>query len=787
MLVLNDSKTVLEGDLKLSDGERHNIVKWLSGAPQASFFIGDDDSIKREIQSYISGDQYCFIELHEYLEYLAKVKVIINRYASMYHGPTSTIDDVIARFSTMAPADAKIILSYAAGDRYIRILNDKKGFADNCALYGEEVLKNGTAFRNSFVGGITKITITKENGTYRICMKVIDEWRDVLMQENGKKVTLESIVNIYNEEMNINTSAGKTNEEAAQIFGIKYGPLLEGNSHKFTYIDVVNNSSFNSLAIQDAVKNGMALSSAVLWETKDSSEDDDSIFKHNVYGIHIKKMNDALDSLNPHICIGWSSLGDLSGISTKADLNSLYSSVWPAANAKAKGQDVGQIWRFIKESQVGDYVIFAEPTVCHIGKIISDYEYDAASRPTQDTDYVNSKKVEWLLKDIARNTLSLRMHKSLSTSMSFWRLNDYKSAVADLLAGAYEADEEDTSTSTTIDGVVYKTNISSTYSRNRIVFGAPGTGKSYLLNKEKDILLANGGEYERVTFHPDYTYANFVGTYKPVPESGTITYKYVPGPFMRLYVKALKNAKTFNPQPHLLLIEEINRAKVAAVFGEVFQLLDRDDDEISSYPIQTTEDMRDYLVSELGGNKEDYAEIKIPDNMFIWASMNSADQGVFPMDTAFKRRWDFKYIGIDNNEDGIKDRYVKLGSGSKERLVEWNELRKEINAFLADTCKINEDKLLGPYFISKKIIDNYVEVSGKKIIDATQFIDVFKSKVIMYLFEDAAKQKRPTLFGGLTNSSKYSDVIKAFDSDGVDIFADSIRVKFPLEETEDAE
>ena len=103
------------------------------------------------------------------------------------------------------------------------------------------------------------------------------------------------------------------------------------------------------------------------------------------------------------------------------------------------------------------------------------------------------------------------------------------------------------------------------------------------MNKEKDDLLKNGGEYERVTFHPDYSYASFVGTYKPVPcvdsdGKDAITYKYVPGPFMRTYIKALKNMKTDNPLPYLLIIEEINRANVAAVFGEVFQLLDRDED-----------------------------------------------------------------------------------------------------------------------------------------------------------------------------------------------------------------
>lgn len=334
------------------------------------------------------------------------------------------------------------------------------------------------------------------------------------------------------------------------------------------------------------------------------------------------------------------------------------------------------------------------------------------------------------------------------------------------------------------DRVVYNSGYISAQERNRIIFGAPGTGKSFKLNQDKNSLLHDGGNYERVTFHPDYTYANFVGTYKPVPEKDSvgndiISYKYVPGPFMRVFVDALKSARSGDPKPFLLIIEEINRAKVAAVFGDVFQLLDRTDDNTSMYAIQASEDMKKYLVDELGGNLSDYNEIKIPDNMFIWATMNSADQGVFPMDTAFKRRWEFTYIGIDENESGISNKYIELGKGSSMRVVEWNQLRKEINLFLSEDCKVNEDKLLGPYFINKKILNLTTSVDGKDMIDKAKFVEVFKSKVLMYLFEDAAKQKRPTLFGGMVSATKYSDVIKAFEAEGVLIFASKISDKFP--------
>ena len=324
--------------------------------------------------------------------------------------------------------------------------------------------------------------------------------------------------------------------------------------------------------------------------------------------------------------------------------------------------------------------------------------------------------------------------------------------------------------------IKFSTGYQSEFPRNRILFGAPGTGKSFTLNREKDLLLADGGEYERVTFHPDYSYANFVGTYKPVPckdsdGKDAITYSYVPGPFMRTYVKALQNSRTDAPKPFLLVIEEINRANVAAVFGDVFQLLDRGDDEVSEYPIQASEDIKKYLAGELGGNPDDYAEIRIPDNMFIWATMNSADQGVFPMDTAFKRRWDFTYLGIDDSEAGIVGKKVILGQGEHRRVVEWNALRKAINNELL-TYKVNEDKLMGPYFISKK------NLPDGEIIDPVVFNRIFKNKVIMYLFDDAAKQKRPSLFAGCEDKNLYSQICREFDTKGVYIFCEGISSQF---------
>lgn len=277
--------------------------------------------------------------------------------------------------------------------------------------------------------------------------------------------------------------------------------------------------------------------------------------------------------------------------------------------------------------------------------------------------------------------------------------------------------------------------------------------------------------YERVTFHPNYSYAQFVGTYKPIqnPENlNEIRYEYIPGPFIRTFIQAKKT-----DQNVLLLIEEINRANVAAVFGDIFQLLDRDVNGNSEYPITTSEDLRKFLAKpeNLGGNPDDYKTISIPSNMYIWATMNSADQGVLPMDAAFKRRWDFEYIGINEGEDNLSNVMIPIPNGIDENgkiinyvEIEWNKLRRAINEKLKIIPGVNEDKLIGPFFIGNK---TKIEKAASNPED---FCKSFKSKVLMYLFEDVCKMRPTALFDTNTEHPHYSDICSAFDEKGIGVF-----------------
>lgn len=327
--------------------------------------------------------------------------------------------------------------------------------------------------------------------------------------------------------------------------------------------------------------------------------------------------------------------------------------------------------------------------------------------------------------------------------------------------------------------------------RNLIFFGAPGTGKSYRLNRLAKESFAKEN-ISRVTFYPDYTYSQFVGCYKPCTnDDGDITYGYVAGPFLDTYLNACMHPY----DQYLLIIEEINRANPAAVFGDVFQLLDRNTDGWSEYSVAVPDDMKKHIVRRLSSlSKEERSSVEayydpdmdfdefsssakndlaLPPNMFIWATMNSADQGVYPMDTAFKRRWDFRYIGIDESEDAevaiegekkrLSDVVVSWGAKSKFK-ANWNTLRKAINDFLSNDAKLNEDKLLGPFF-----------VSPSSLTDA-HFGAAFKNKVLLYLYEDACKAKHSKVFADDLNS--YSAVCEAFDERGTGIFIDGFKTHY---------
>lgn len=301
------------------------------------------------------------------------------------------------------------------------------------------------------------------------------------------------------------------------------------------------------------------------------------------------------------------------------------------------------------------------------------------------------------------------------------------------------------------------------YPLQKIYFGAPGTGKSHEIN-----MLCAKHENYRTTFHPDTDYASFVGSYKPITElvprytymgaqaiavkdeegkpiiDTKISYRYVFQSFLKAYVAAWKEQMNEVPKPVFLIIEEINRGNCAQIFGDIFQLLDRNAAGFSDYPIVADDDLAKELKREFAelsivnseginnlyeGGKDVVGSVLkgekllLPNNMFIWATMNTSDQSLFPIDSAFKRRWDWKYVKIKDADEKYK---ISFSNGHE---YDWWAFVDTINKRIEGGEIQQEDKKLGYFFVKAK------EQSDKKIITAEAFL----SKVIFYLYNDVFK------------------------------------------------
>lgn len=295
-------------------------------------------------------------------------------------------------------------------------------------------------------------------------------------------------------------------------------------------------------------------------------------------------------------------------------------------------------------------------------------------------------------------------------------------------------------------------------SLQQIFYGAPGTGKSHTINEE-----TAGEDVIRTTFHPDTDYSTFVGAYKPTTIEETvmaiigtqatpvhnpdgserteskIVYEFVAQAFLQAYVEAWKKYAQAEGEPkkQYLVIEEINRGNCAQIFGDLFQLLDRNDSGFSDYPIQADADMKRQLQKAFKGlelpNKETLNHLYkgrkvadevmngdillLPNNLYIWATMNTSDQSLFPIDSAFKRRWDWIYMPISNAH---MEWTIELDG----QYYDWWEFLTHINAKISSMTS-SEDKKLGYFFC--KAEDN--------VISAQKFV----GKVIFYLWNDVFK------------------------------------------------
>lgn len=292
-----------------------------------------------------------------------------------------------------------------------------------------------------------------------------------------------------------------------------------------------------------------------------------------------------------------------------------------------------------------------------------------------------------------------------------------------------------------IKGVSKKNLVELPSSLQQIYYGAPGTGKSHEIKKLiKDYNIDEKTQVFRTTFHPDSDYSTFVGAYKPTMKEVTIyhpqigdklvedkiVYTFTPQSFLKAYIASWNALLEEQPKPIVLVIEEINRGNCAQIFGDLFQLLDRNENGVSEYPIKADDDLckllehgKDKNGDDLLKNKDGIVngELCLPSNLYIWATMNTSDQSLFPIDSAFKRRWDWQYMPIV--DAGKKWKIV-----TEKKEYDWWSFLEKINVVVGDLTS-SEDKKLGYFFC--------------KAVDAVIDVDKFVNKVIFYLWNDVVK------------------------------------------------
>lgn len=285
---------------------------------------------------------------------------------------------------------------------------------------------------------------------------------------------------------------------------------------------------------------------------------------------------------------------------------------------------------------------------------------------------------------------------------------------------------------------------------NIIFYGAPGTGKTHTVDS-----MVNGKRCVRTVFHPDMQNSDFVGALKPVMQEDRVTYSFSPGPFALALRKALEQPDLEN----YLVIEELNRAPAAAVFGDLFLLLDRDENGAGKYDVDfPTPEFKAWLSTSLG---REFERVSLPSNLWLLATMNSADQGVYPIDTAFRRRWRQEYVPIDYSDapNGTLD--IVLGDRSIKSLP-WHVFAKTMNDHLTEQLDIAEDRLLGPWFVTEEDLARSSLIPGK---------------VLIYLWDDLLRHHGREIVFDVSAVKTFGEV-SARVASSKRIFSDELLTKF---------
>lgn len=451
-------------------------------------------------------------------------------------------------------------------------------------------------------------------------------------------------------------------------------------------------------------RHGNGVLSAFLTNIKNAN-----VSSYNIFTVRTGKNNEYHDTFikDKFISLTWSGIDDVSRM-TKEEVKEYSINKYDKNSYK-------QFNNFLFDIKIGDVVLILQKGTksVDVAVITSEVKYcnDCEKR------FSNYRTIEILHKNVEFDFI-YNIQKTISVVINEENFGEVEKFVSDNrelyneIINNLKDDEAD-----------LKTNFISNYNQ-LIIDGAPGTGKSYYV---KNNLVDESKDYiNRVTFYPDYEYHDFIGSIMPQVKTNletgeeSITYQFIKGHFTQTLEEALLNPE----KKHFLIIEELTRGNAATIFGDVFQLLDRNDEGWSMYPINN-----DSILSSLDESASSVlhekcaAKVVIPPNMSIICTVNSSDQNVYPLDTAFKRRFNYKIMDI-NNSEGLED--FDLIIAKEYNIGKWKDVYKNLNKYILSEMGLREDKQIGPFFIQNpgSSVDKRIDI---------------KTKLAMYLWNDINK------------------------------------------------
>ena len=471
---------------------------------------------------------------------------------------------------------------------------------------------------------------------------------------------------------------------------------------------------------------------------------------------------------NGIVALGWKEIGDLieyvkDGSVDKEKLTNKLVEVYYPGDKKTASRKAGEIKNFYEASATDTvFVVMNGEKLIGFVNNPSPYYFD------DDEPMPHCRKGQWMMK--FEETDSLPEQEGIQTSCyEFKKQSNLLFLYSRYLrlvireAGPHGKGQQVADESVRIKG-----------GENIILYGVPGAGKSWTIKTE---YCKDESKIERLVFHPDYMYSDFIGQILPIVKQDKVRYEFSPGPFTKILKKAYWDPKS----EYYLIIEEINRGNAPAIFGEVFQLLDRITEDEDGYPAGTSE----YAITNANIAQEVYEnpdkKVRIPSNLSIIGTMNTSDQNVFTLDTAFQRRWIMRLIPNSFSNHKFADRPIL------DTTVSWKAFCDAVNTLILRLNNVtsSEDKRLGAYFITEAdLIWNSEEDNPNANHEDREWIKIrhknarFAEKVIKYLWDDAFKFSHPEAF----DTNKYQSlekVIEAFCSARedlrLDVFSENLR------------